>query len=192
MNRFESLVARAEAAQPGAGAGLQAQISSSSAPAQAAPSGGASDELVAAFHKACFGNLDNLLKATNAIDTPNKKILADGVDLYIKMLKSQEAIIRTMGTSKETMSTDDMTAIVTNTKDKLFKMGGPKGKEFKFHLLVIEDTCELFYWFLRPDDPVEFKEMLGENFGGIDFSGAKVRDQEGLHKTWFQAIRKVH
>lgn len=71
------------------------------------------------------------MKATEVFDTPNKKILADGVDLYMKMLKSQEAVIRTMGSCKETMKTDDMTEILNNTKDKLFKMGGPKGKEFK-------------------------------------------------------------
>jgi len=71
------------------------------------------------------------LKATEAFDTPNKQLLATAVDLYLKMLKSQEAVIRTMGTSKETMKTDSMTAIITNTKEKLFKMGGPKGKEFK-------------------------------------------------------------
>jgi len=50
----------------------------------------------------------------------------------------------------------------------------------------------LFYWFLRPDDPEEFKDMVGENFGGIDFSGAKVRELDGLHKAWFMALRKVH
>jgi len=136
--------------------------------------------------------VDALLKATQAFETPNKEILAKAVDLYLKMLKSQEAIIRTMGSSKETMKTDGMTAIITDTKEKVFKMGGPKGKEFKQHLLVIEDTCELFYWFLRPDDPEDFKSMVAENFGGIDFPGAKVREQDGLHKAWYQALRKVH
>ena len=29
---------------------------------------------------------------------------------------------------------------------------------------------------IRKDDEEEFKSMIGENVGGIDFSGAKVRD----------------
>jgi hypothetical protein len=68
-----------------------------------------------------------------------------------------------------------MTALISDTKAKIFKMGGPKGKEFKTHLMVIEDSTELFYWFLRSQDPEEFKTMIGENFGTIDFSGSKVR-----------------
>ena len=105
------------------------------AEAQAAPSGGGeaneSDALVADFHKDALANVDNLMKVTAAFETPNKKILADGVDLYMTMLRSQEAVIRTMGSCKETMKTDDMTVLINDTKDKLFKMGGPKGKEFK-------------------------------------------------------------
>lgn len=31
--------------------------------------------------------------------------------------------------------------------------------------MVIEDTIELFYWFLRDNDPEEFKSMIGENVG---------------------------
>ena len=58
-----------------------------------------------------------------------------------------------------------MSHIESEVKDKLFKMGGPKGKEFKQHLMVIEDSIELFYWFMRDDDPEEFKNMVGENVG---------------------------
>ena len=90
-----------------------------------------------------------------------------------------------MATSATARNTDHMTKIITDSKAKVFKMGGPKGKEFKDHMMVIEDTFEIFYWFLRPDDAEEFKTMVGENFGGIDFSGTKVRGQEGHHKVWF-------
>jgi len=70
------------------------------------------------------------LKATAAFDTPNKQLLVDAVDFYLKMLKSQEAVIMTMGNCKKE-NANGMTAIITNTKEKVFKMGGPKGKEFK-------------------------------------------------------------
>lgn len=71
-------------------------------------------------------------------------------------------------------------------------MGGPKGKEFKEHLMVIEDSFAIFYWPSAPTVKDDFKTFVTESCGAIDFSGMKVRNQEGLHKAWFQELRTVH
>ena len=62
------------------------------------------------------------------------------------------------------------------SKDKIFKMGGPKGKEYKDHLRTLEDIFDIFYWFDIPDDD-DGKAMLDEWSGLIDFS--KVRSLDG-------------
>ena len=155
------------------------------APAASAQPAAPVGDLAPAFREACFKNIDALVKATAAFNTPNKGLLVSAVDIYIKVLKSQEAVIKTMANSLTAKNCEFITKIIIDSKKEVFKMGGPKGKEMKEHLMVIEDTFEIFYWFMRSDDPEEFKIMLGENFGTIDFSGSKVRSKDGEHKVWF-------
>jgi len=99
--------------------------------------------LVAAFKATCFKNVDALLKATNDFpDSDQKNKLKDGIDMYLDILKSQEAVFMTMAECKETTKTNDMTAKAVAARDKLFKMGGPKAKEYKPHMIVLEDSTE--------------------------------------------------
>lgn len=105
MAKFETLVARAEAAKPGAGgAMIAAQIpSSASAPPKAAnpppsaPSGGAvctsSNPIIKAFKEKCFGNIADLHKVTKEI---NNDFLTKAVNGYIEMIKSNEAVFEVM------------------------------------------------------------------------------------------------
>jgi len=132
-----------------------------------------------------------LEKATAAFDTENKKRIVDGVNVYLSTVRNNEFIIQTMAACKEPSSSDMgvITKQIETEKKKIFAMGGPKGKEYKEHLRTLEDIYDIFYWYDIPDDE-NGKGMIDEWGGVIDFS--KVRGQDGAHKTWFQALRKVH
>lgn len=60
------------------------------------------------------------------------------------------------------------------------------------HLRCLEDSVNLFAWFMCSDGKEEFMAQLGDFFGAIDFSGQKVVDIDAASKKWYQAFRKVH
>ena len=57
------------------------------------------------------------------------------------------------------------------------------------HLRVIEDSTNIFIWYLLPQDEEEFKEQFGDFFAACDFQGAKLTKDE--EKKWFRAFRIV-
>ena len=130
MKKFNSLVLRAEAAKVGSSKHLHDELKliGGSAPslqqqlttvqnvaaAFGSAAGGyvaplAECEMATRFTSDCFRSIDDLLEATNAFDTPNKALLVTAVDLYLKTLSAQEAVLRTMASSAKCLNKDLMT-----------------------------------------------------------------------------------
>ena len=77
------------------------QIKAPAAQAASAQPAAPVGDLAPAFREACFKNIDALVKATAAFNTPNKGLLVSAVDIYLKVVKSQEAVMKTMANSLE-------------------------------------------------------------------------------------------
>ena len=88
---------------------------------------------------------------------------------------------------------DDLQFLVAIAKDKKNKMIALEKKNRKFmnHMRVIEDSVNLFAWFMIPNDDMEaFMAQLADFYGAIDFIGGKLQDND-LDKKWFRAFRAV-
>jgi hypothetical protein len=99
--KLESLLNRLENANVGNSqvvAKAQA-IVASSAPVASSPGTGGNGAFLTIFNEKCFKNVQALLDCTKN-DIKNEQ-LVEGVNLYIEMLKSQEAVLKTMGTCKK-------------------------------------------------------------------------------------------
>ena len=102
MARFEGLIGRLEACSSGGGpvkVQAGAPVSSSPAPSQPGPKADAPAlapgqvDLVALFREKCLAKVDKLLTNTKAL---NNAGVAQAVDHYLEMLKSQEAVLTVM------------------------------------------------------------------------------------------------
>ena len=98
VDKLESLLNRLENVQGGQGQVIQkaqAAVASNGSVASSTPansSGGAG--YMALYKEKCFKNVQALLDSTNN-DIKNEHLL-EGVNLYLDMLKSQEAVLKTM------------------------------------------------------------------------------------------------
>lgn len=54
----------------------------------------------------------------------------------------------------------------------------------------LEDTVNLFAWFMLPDKKDEFEAQLGDFYTAVDFQGGKLQSSD-MDKKWFRALRDV-
>jgi len=62
-------------------------------------------------------------------------------------------------------------AVSATEKKKQIMALGRLGRAVGTHLRTLEDTMNIFAWFMLPEKADDFKEMLGDFFGNIDFNG---------------------
>lgn len=117
--------------------------------------------------------------------------LVTGVNHYLDMLRSQEAVLRTMASCKKTAALAFLAEMPKTKKKALFDLGRP-GRAVGTHLRVLEDSVNIFLWMQCPQDKTEFKNAFDDFFGAIDMQGMKLADMEAIDKKWYQAFRLVH
>lgn len=124
-------------------------------------------------------------------DIKNEHLL-EGVNLYLDMLKSQEAVLKTMEKCKKPSDLQFLVQIAKDNKQKLVKLGKP-GRAVGIHLRCLEDSVNIFVWFMCSEKPEEFKETFSDFFSAVDFQGEKLTsDGKDENKKWFRAFRTVH
>lgn len=188
LKKFEELVVRLEkASQAGAASVAQVTPVVSQAPVTA-PTGGSSSAFLQKYKDTCFKNVPALLAATK--EHGNEQ-LAAGVQLYMDMLNSQEAVLSTMAACSKPASAQFMVTIVQDKKKALFALGKP-GRAVGTHLRCLEDSVNLYVWFTCSEKADEFKDTLADFFGNIDIQGQKLCDMTPIDKKWYQAFRLVH
>jgi hypothetical protein len=153
-------------------------------------SSGTGGAFLTLFNEKCFKNVQALIDCTNN-EIKNEHLL-EGVNLYIEMLKSQEAVIKTMESCKKPSDVQFMVQIAKDSKAKLVALGKP-GRAVGTQLRCLEDSVNIFVWFMCSEKPDEFKETFGDFFGAVDFQGEKLTsDGNAENKKWFRAFRTVH
>jgi hypothetical protein len=196
VNKLEALVNRLENVQANEGQVVQkaeAVATKASAPTASAPAtapSGVANPFVSLFMEKCFKNVPALLESTNT-DIKNEHLLA-GVNLYLDMLKSQEAVLKTMARCKKPSDMSFLSQLPKDNKAALFKLGKP-GRAVGTHLRCIEDTVNIFVWPMCSENQKEFLEAFSDFYGAIDFQGEKLTsDGKAENKKWFRAFRTVH
>ena len=111
--------------------------------------------------------MDKLLAVTKEI---NIEQLTEGVNLYLEMLKSQEAVLKTMAACKKPEDDKFMVQIARDNKAKMMKLERP-GRKVMTHLRCLEDSINIFAWFMLSEKKSDFLEQFGDFFGAIDFNG---------------------
>ena len=73
----------------------------------------------------------------------------------------------------------------------MVKLGKP-GRAVGTHLRCLEDSVNIFVWFMCSEDPAEFKEVFSDFYTAIDFQGGKLTtDGNAMNKKWYRAFREV-
>lgn len=98
VTKLENLLNRLENVQAGQGQVIQkaqTAVATSAPVAQSAPaSSPAAGGFVGLFMQKCFKNVPALIECTK--NDIKSEVLLEGVNLYLDMLKSQEAVLKTM------------------------------------------------------------------------------------------------
>jgi len=69
---------------------------------------------------------------------------------------------------------------------------GKLGRAVGTHLRCLEDSVNIFVWFMCSEKPDEFKEVFSDFFSAIDFQGQKLTsDGNEANKKWYRAFRLV-
>ena len=96
-----------------------------------------------------------------------------------------------MAACQKPESTQFMVKIATDKKKDMFALGKP-GRAVATHLRVLEDSVNIFCWFMCSEDKKEFDITFTDFFGAIDIQGQKVMDMKPEDKAWYKAFRLVH
>lgn len=84
-----------------------------------------------------------------------------------------------------------MVQICKDNKQLIVKLGRP-GRAVGTHLRCLEDSVNIFVWFMCSEDPKEFKEVFSDFYSAVDFQGEKLTSNGvELDKKWFRAFRSV-
>jgi len=78
-----------------------------------------------------------------------------------------------------------MINIASEKKKAMVALGKP-GRAVSTHLRCLEDSVNIFAWFMCSEKADEFKETFGDFFGAIDFNGQKLVDMQPIDKKWFK------
>jgi len=73
-------------------------------------------------------------------------------------------------------------------KKKIFDLG-KKDRKVGMQLRCLEDTANLFSWFMLPEEKKEFEELLADYYSAVDFNGGKLNAE--MDKIWFRSLREV-
>lgn len=92
--------------------------------------------MVDKFHSTCFEHVPDLLAVTKE---QGNEHLIKAVDLYLELLKAQEAVIKTMAQCKKPVSMNFISDLATAKKKAFFDMG-KAGRAVGIHLRVFEDA----------------------------------------------------
>ena len=66
-----------------------------------------------------------------------------------------------------------------------------KNRAFMNYFRCMQDSVNLFAWFMIPNEDTEaFHAQLADFFGAIDFVGGKLQNSD-KEKTWYRAFRDV-
>jgi hypothetical protein len=142
------------------------------------------------YQEKCFKNVQALIDCTK--NDIKSDVLMEGVNHYLDMLKSQEAVLRTMEKCKKPSDLQFLVQIAKDNKQNLFKLG-KKDRAVGTHLRCIEDSVNIFVWFMCSEKADEFKDTFSDFFGAVDFQGEKLTsDGKAENKKWFRAFRTVH
>ena len=115
VSKLEDLVTRLEKVKANEGQVVaKAQTAVASAPVSSAPSTASAGGFVGAFQAKCFQKVPALLECTKN-DIKNEHLL-EGVNMYIDMLKSQEAVLRTMEACKKPADMQFLMAMAKENK----------------------------------------------------------------------------
>ena len=91
----------------------------------------------------CFKHVNELLNVTK--ETKSDALL-EAVEVYIALLKAQDAVFKTMAACKEPANKDFMAVVAKNSKKAFFDIG-KKDRKFMLHFRVLEDSVNLYCWF---------------------------------------------
>lgn len=139
------------------------------------------------FKETCFKKVDTLLDVTKEL---NNEGVLECVNLYLEIFKSQSAVLTTMASCSKPENPQFMVNIAKDKKNKMMAIE-KKHRQFMNHIRCIEDSLNLFAWFLIPnEDKDAFYAQLADFYGAIDFVGTKLQNND-LEKKWFRAFRSV-
>ena len=82
----------------------------------------------------------------------NNEHLVEGVGLYMKLMDNQEAVFRTMDACSKPADMNFMVQIAKDNKQLMVKLGKP-GRAVGTHLRCLEDSVNIFVWFMCSDKP---------------------------------------
>ena len=96
------------------------------------------------------------------------------VNLYLDIFKSQSAVFNTMASCSKPENPSFMVNIAKDKKNKMIALE-KKNRPFMNHMRCIEDSLNLFAWFLIPnEDKDAYQAQLADFYGAIDFVGTKL------------------
>ena len=109
-----------------------------------------------------------------ACNEVNNEGVTQSVNCYIEILKSQSAVFNTMATCKKPDNVKFMVNIATDKKKDMIALER-KNRKHMNHIRCIEDSLNLFAWFMIPTEEKDaFMAQLADFFGAIDFVGTKL------------------
>lgn len=112
------------------------------------------------------------------------------VNMYLEILKSQSAVLNTMATSKKPENMQFMSAIAGVKKKEMIALER-KHRKYMNHMRCVEDSLNLFAWFMIPTEEKEvYFAQLADFYGAIDFVGTKLQSEE-IDKKWYRSFRAV-
>lgn len=83
-----------------------------------------------------------------------------------------------------------MVELAKTNKNKMIALE-KKNRMFMNHIRCIQDSVNLFAWFMIPNEETEaFMAQLADFYGSIDFVGTKLQGEE-RDKKWYRAFRAV-
>lgn len=116
--------------------------------------------------------------------------MVEAVGLYMELFKSQSAVLNTMAACTKPENMQFMTDIAREKKNKMIALE-KKNRPFMNHMRCMEDSVNLFAWFMIPnEDKDAFMAQLADFYGAIDFVGTKLQGND-MDKKWYRAFRAV-
>lgn len=107
------------------------------------------DSILKQFKEKAYKNVANLHAVTKEL---NNEHLVEGVGLYMKLMDNQEAVFRTMDACSKPADMNFMVQIAKDNKQLMVKLGKP-GRAVGTHLRCLEDSVNIFVWFMCSDKP---------------------------------------
>ena len=175
------------ASMRGARPDLSAAGKAAEAQVAASTGGGSMMDYNDMFTEKCFGKIEVLMNVSKEVG--NEGVIG-AVNLYMEVFKSQSAVFNTMAICSKPADVQFMTQIARDKKKDMIALE-KKNRKFMNHIRCVEDSLNLFAWFMIPNDDKEaYLAQLTDFYGAIDFIGTKLQNDD-LEKKWYRSFRDV-